>query len=239
MNIMEHYSQIKIDFYDVLSDRPNALNLIRELEQKSNLLLFGGCIREYYENNFKNIPRDFDIVITGLEQDLNSVFQEFNIPYKKNKFGGYKILVDNLQFDMWEIQNTWAFKGKKVQYHMPIDLAKTVFLNIDSILYDLNRELLFDVGFSNAISSKEIDIVLFPNPYPELNLTRAFRYKYKYNLQFSNQLQSYLDNWLNKFDNKLNAINHLKNIELKRYKNSIIDWSYETNKYSNKDHYIY
>ena len=31
---------------------------------------------------------------------------------------------------------------------------------------------------------------------PKLNLARAFRYKYKYNLSFSNQLRNYVDNWI-------------------------------------------
>lgn len=228
MIIMEFMPQIRNDFYDVLSNRPTARNLIRNLEQKSNLLMFGGCIRDYYEHQFYYIPRDFDIVITDLDQELESFLQKFNFNYKRNKFGGYKIIVDDLQFDMWEIENTWAFKENIVEYKRFLDLNKTVFLNIDSIFYDLNKGLLFDEGFSNAMTTSEIDIVLTPNPYPELNIARAFRYKYKYNLKFSNQLQGYLNKWINNFEDKLYAINYLKDIEIKRYKTSIIDWNYET-----------
>lgn len=224
---MEKFNEIRKSFYDVLSIRPTALKFIKELEQKSNLLLFGGCIRDYYDNKFENIPRDFDIVLSNLEQDLDSLLQNFNLIYERNKFGGYKIKIDDLEFDIWEIQNTWAFKEKKVHYKELLDLNKTVFLNVDSIFYDLNRGLLFDQGFSNAITSRIIDIILTSNPYPELNLARALRYKYKYNLQFSQQLQNYFDKWLENFDNKVYGINYLKDIEIKRYKSSIIDWANE------------
>ncbi|WML44337.1 hypothetical protein [Neobacillus sp. PS3-40] len=224
---MKVFPEIKNSFYDVLSIRPTAYTFIRYLEQKSNLLLFGGCIREYYDNKFTIIPRDFDIVLSDLEHDLDFLFQKFNCIYKQNKFGGYKVKLDDLQFDIWEIQNTWAFKEKKVHFQKLLDLNKTVFLNIDGVFYDLNRGLLFDDGFSNAISTREIDIVLTANPYPELNLARAFRYKYKYNLQFSHQLQYYFDKWLDNFENKIYGINYLKDIEMKRYKSSIIDWNYE------------
>ncbi|WP_431808569.1 hypothetical protein [Lysinibacillus sphaericus] len=224
---MEKFPEIRNDFYDVLSIRPTAHAFIGKLEQESNLLLFGGCIRDYYDNKFKNIPRDFDIVLSDLRQDLDSLLQNSNLVYERNKFGGYKVKLDDLEFDIWEIHNTWAFKEKKVHYKELLDLNKTVFLNVDSVFYDLNRGLLFDQGFSNAITSRIIDIVLTSNPYPELNLARALRYKYKYNLQFSQQLQNYFDEWLGNFDNKIYGMNYLKNIEIKRYETSIIDWTYE------------
>lgn len=224
---------IKKDFYDVLSEHPQIEDLINYLEAKSNILLFGGSVRDYGENRFSIIPRDFDMVVADLDENLEEIILMFGLVPQKNKFDGYKIRVNNLKIDIWKIQDTWAFKHNEVVYNSKKDLNKTVFLNIDSIFYDLNEDKLIDERFIDREEINMIDIVLSSNPYPELNLMRAFRFKYKYKLTFSNRLNEYLMNWMKNFDNEYEAINNLRKTELNRYNKSIIDWDKELQKFIN------
>lgn len=218
---------IKKDFYDVLSNYPQVKDLIKYLEAKSNILLFGGSVRDYDENRFSIIPRDFDVVVDDLDGNLEEIILMFGLAPQKNKFDGYKIRMNNLKIDIWKIQDTWAFKHNKVVYNSKKDLNKTVFLNIDSIFYDLNEDKLIDERFVDREKTGMIDIVLTSNPFPELNLMRAFRFKYKYKLIFSNRLNEYLMNWMKNFENECEAINNLRKTELNRYNKSIIDWDKE------------
>ncbi|ALZ59308.1 MULTISPECIES: hypothetical protein [Bacillus cereus group] len=218
--------EIRNEFFRILSNRPNARKLISSLDENAELLLFGGCIRDYIDNRFSEVPRDFDIVINTQGLNVEEYVLGFEkISCKRNKFGGYKIAADNLKFDIWELDKTWAFKERIIECNEIADLNKTVFLNIDSIFYNLNTGDLYDEDFRNAIANNELDIVLDKNPYPELNLARAFRYKNKYNLRFSDKLNDFIANWMKDFDNKHEATDILKEIELKRYNQSTVDLS--------------
>ncbi|RPF50052.1 hypothetical protein [Aquisalibacillus elongatus] len=233
---MDFNPEIKNRFFEILSSRPNANKLINNLMNNGELILFGGCIRDYFENYFNVLPRDFDIVIDNIDIDIESILLNVDCNYRINKFGGFKIYVDGLTFDMWDIQNTWAFKTEKVEYISSKDLNKTVFLNIDSLHYSLNSCFLLDEGFNKAFKRKEIDIVLSENPYPELNIAKAIRYKSKYKLKFSEDLNHYFQNWINNQENKITALNRIKKIVYKRYQSiPVEDLDNEINKI--KDEY--
>jgi len=181
----------KKDFYKLLSEYPEANNMVKLLEENCDLVLFGGAIREYIDSKFDSIPRDFDIVLRKKKDDidLDKLLLKFN--YKKNRFDGYKIIIDSLEFDIWEIQNTWAFKENKVVCQMKDyvnELQRTVFLNIDSIVYNLNNEKLYANNYKKAMKRKTLDIILEDNPYKDLNYLRAILFRKRYNMSMSEKL---------------------------------------------------
>lgn len=222
---MLYSPKIQSDFFEVLLNRPQAQFFVNELQQHGELLLFGGSIRDYLNNNgFESIPRDFDIVIKTNEC-LDSIINTDYYSAKRNKFGGYKFFIDGLKFDVWSLQDTWAFKEHKVNFSNTEDLNKTVFLNIDALFYNIYKKELCDHGYSEAINNHELDIILSDNPYPELNIARACRFKMKFNLNFSVDLKTYIADWLNSYDNKFSAIEKLKSIEKKRY-NTVSETAY-------------
>ncbi|MGI1811739.1 hypothetical protein [Priestia sp. TGN 0903] len=225
---MNFLPEIRSGFFNILSSRPRAAKFVTELEKQGELLLFGGCVRDYIEHKFSIMPRDFDIIINNNSNIDLSYFNTKEYNLRKNKFGGYKFYIDGLKFDVWHIKNTWAFKESKVDFEDVNDLAKTVFLNIDALFYNLTTGYLFDEIYENTIKQKVLDIVLQENPYPDLNITRAFKFKQKYNLKFSDELNLYLRKWLEHHDNYVDAINSLKVIEHKRYHEANIDWNKET-----------
>lgn len=88
--------------------------------------------------------RDIDIV---LDTDRKEEYKRFIESYspEKNRFGGYKIQCQDLIVDIWLLNQTWAYSTNKIQCQKqdyPSKLPQTVFLNMDSIVYDLKKKYL-------------------------------------------------------------------------------------------------
>jgi hypothetical protein len=181
---------LKNEIFKLLKDYPDSLNFIKELSDIGELLFFGGSIRDYYiYNQYLKIPRDFDIAIK-LQRYQEPLFDEFIKKYvhRKNRFGGYKVMIENLEFDVWNLKNTWAFRENK----LPADeknLAKSVFLSVDGIVYNFNQDTLYDEELKWSMENKKITIVLKDNPQKDLNLLRALVFKKRYNYDFSDDLK--------------------------------------------------
>jgi hypothetical protein len=170
------------DFYKLISGYPSADSLINQLQQCGEVLLFGGAVREYNDTRFNSMPRDFDLVINKGDNNINLEDILKNFSYKKNRFDGYKLQVDSLEFDIWELEKTWAFKENKVQCSQEeysYKLQDTVFLNIDSVVYNLTTKELYNKKYKEAMKNKELDVILEENPYKELNIMRALVFKKK------------------------------------------------------------
>lgn len=162
---------------------------IEGLSNYGELVFFGGSIRDLYlEKPIINNPRDYDIVINnhGKTDDLEKYIEMFE--YRKNRFGGYKININNTEFDIWRIDNTWAFHNKildKKEYN----LINSVYLSVDGIAYNYNKNILYDSVLKRTNDRKEISVVLDINPQKELNLLRALVYKNKYDYKLSYTLK--------------------------------------------------
>lgn len=205
---MEIYNFNK-EFYKLLNKYPRANKLIDSLSTYGEILLFGGAVREFNDSKFNIVPRDFDIVVKKYNKNINldNLLNEFS--YKKNRFNGYKIQADSLEFDIWEIENTWAFKEKKVSCSEEDYIAKlpdTVFLNIDSVVYNITKQQVYYNRYKEAMKYKVLDVVLTDNPYIELNMLRAILFKKKYNMKFSARLVKLLHNFINENDDYLDKI---------------------------------
>lgn len=200
-------------FYSILKLRPLAQKAIFRLREEGDLLLFGGSVREFFNSNFEVIPRDFDIVVNSNHKNFERCFR--GIPFKKNRFDGYKINVDGLIFDIWDLSSTWAFKEKKISDVRKENLPKTVFLNYDSIVYNLRTGDLYDEGYFKAKKDKLLDIVLEENPFPELNILRSFVFNKRDKMSYSDGLLSYISDWCRK--NNGHEVELLLNAQNKHY----------------------
>ncbi|NLK98934.1 hypothetical protein [Defluviitalea saccharophila] len=173
-----------------------TLKFIRELTNVGELLFFGGSIRDIcFFRETPPMPRDFDIAIKFKNKDyFNQIINDYK--YKINRFGGYKFKISNIEFDVWDLENTWAFKNTDLSPSEE-NLAKSVYLTIDGIVYNFNKERLYDEIFRDSLSNRSLDIALEKNPQVELNLLRALIFKEKYNLSFSEKLKSVFKNYIN------------------------------------------
>ncbi|MCJ1909962.1 hypothetical protein [Planococcus ruber] len=219
MVVISKEPQIREKFEGFLSNYKKIYYFIDDLEKKGiDIILFGGIVRNYYENNFSEKPRDIDIVLHScIDFDFEKYLELNNYSYYINKFGGYKLELDELNIDIWSIEKTWAFKENIITFRNLKDLNKTVFLSTDAIFYNFTSKQLFDNGFLESIQKKEIDIVLEKTPFPEINLVKAFYLKNKFNLNFSSDLSNYYSQWLSKKENKRLAIEELNLLSNKRY----------------------
>ncbi|MGA4722454.1 hypothetical protein [Fictibacillus nanhaiensis] len=219
---MDSNTTIKSEIFNLLRDYPLSISFIKNLSEIGELLFFGGSIRDYYlYNEYRNMPRDFDIAVK-LNQNNESLFESIieNQLYSKNRFGGYKVKIENIEFDIWKLENTWAFKEKKL-IAGERNLAKSVFLSVDGIVYNFNHDTLYADELRWSMENKLINIVLKDNPQKELNLLRALLFKKKYNYEFSSDLKEEYKKSISLYKNfheKLHKlqISHYKNEYLTR-----------------------
>lgn len=194
------------------------MDFIEELSDVGDLLFFGGTIRDIclYPDN-PPFPRDFDIAINFKNKNKFEVItQKYN--NRKNRFGGFKFKIGNVEFDIWDLKNTWAFKNTNLKATEE-NLAKSVYLNIDGIVYNYNKSKVYDELFKKSIKYCKLDINLKENPQVELNLLRAlvFKEKYKknYKLNFSNTLKDTFREYLE--DESMRLVDSLYELQSKHY----------------------
>ena len=194
-----------------------VLKFIEELSSVGELLFFGGSIRDIYLSPYNPpIPRDFDIAIKiANEDDFNSIIEKYE--YDKNRFSGYKLKISNMEFDIWDLKNTWAFKHTNL---LPSEenLAKSVYLNIDGIVYNFNTSKLYDEILKTSIKNCELDIILEENPQIELKLLRALIFREKYKLDFSKKLMNVFRDYTKSVED--NLIKNLYELQRLHYKDN-------------------
>ncbi len=182
---------MKCAIYSYLGEHHPALDLFKQLEIVGNIYLIGGVLREFRDYGEIHSLRDIDVVVDVKKPEAwKRVLQ--NYAFKVNRFGGNKLICQGLVVDAWAIEETWAFRN----HIIPCDakdyvkyLPETVFLNIDSIIFDWTNEQWSDKKYQEAMETKILDIVLPDNPQLLLNIVRAFILRERYHMIFSRRLQ--------------------------------------------------
>mgnify|MGYP004710445815 CR=1 FL=1 len=90
------------------------MNFVNKLAKEVDLLVFSGVIRDFYLGYHGEI-RDLDLVVKNNFHQFESLIKNFeDIKFIQNSFGGYKLTVSNITIDIWNAEDTWAFKERKV-----------------------------------------------------------------------------------------------------------------------------
>lgn len=203
----------------ILSDKPICL-MINEILNCANVYLFGGAVRNYLDDDFENV-RDLDFVVDFKKSNYSiDEFLMKNTKFKKNIFGGYKILSNDICIDMWEMKDTWAFKENKISGSVH-NLTKSVFLNIDGIVYSMNdKDYINDCNqkYFEIRKKNILDTVLEENPCVELNLLRALVLCKKYDMEFSNNLK----NIFKIYSNSETFMDYLMYLQLNHYGKQVL-----------------
>ncbi len=211
MLIKSLYSKLKTD--------KDSYNFIMNLMNCCDLYLFGGGVRDLLNNNLDNI-RDLDFVMKSKNNEMINLesYIPDNINFKKNRFNGYKIFFDNLIIDIWDIENTWAFKSNLLNGSVE-NLLDSVYLNIDALLYYLNENRYINNCDETYKKIKQLDIILEETPYEKLNLLRAIIYKNKYSLKISNNLKKRFYNYV--YEDNESLINDFMILQKEHYNHYI------------------
>ncbi|WP_044481518.1 hypothetical protein [Paenibacillus antibioticophila] len=199
----------------ILKDQSfKIFELFRCLSEAGDIIIVGGALRNFA---FENVPRDIDIIIDDCSRDeLDDKLKEFD--YQKNRFGGYKIKVDNIEFDIWSIYDNWAFK-EGIHSSTFSNISKSTFFNFDAIAFNISTSELDADTFVHAFDTNLLDITLEDdfvplNPTPEVNVMRAFHIHNEWGLEFSDKVKDYVSEW---FLNTSDPYDKLHEAELKHY----------------------
>ncbi|GEM64188.1 hypothetical protein SF1_21700 [Sphingobacterium faecium NBRC 15299] len=179
------------------------------LNERLDLLIFSGVIRDYFLEHSGPL-RDLDLVVRNDFKELENILYSIqDLNYTKNRFGGYKIKINELTIDIWDIKSTWALTEARMNqsFFIEYSLIESCFFNFSSIIFEMkSKKFIGSKYFSNFLKEKTLDIVLSNNPFPELCIVNTFYYKSKYKLKISKYLKSYIaENFFEidhfKFDN--------------------------------------
>ena len=140
-----------------------------------DVYLFGGVLRELALYGRKGFRSDIDIVVNGDWTHLAGYFE--SIGAKKNRFGGFRLQVNEWPVDIWGARETWAIQKGIVQFQGIESLLRTTILNWDAILMDWRRkEIICGASYFQQMKERLMDIVLEENPNPLGAAVRAFRH---------------------------------------------------------------
>ena len=212
---------LKEVIYLYLEKHSPSLKLFQMLEKAGNIYLIGGVLREFRDRGDIIELRDIDIIIDIRNKDYWKKTID-NFQYTLNNFGGYKLACSGLVVDIWPLNETWAYRNKiincKPEEYVE-HLTDTVFLNVDAIVYDFNKDIWYDERYLKAMESGILDIVLEENPQVSLNIIRAMVLKKRYSMTYSQKLRSAIRQKA-KMDKDFTS--HLMNIQKTRYKKEIL-----------------
>lgn len=206
-----------ISYIDNLKKEPLFRNFFTTLERYGDIIIVGGALRDVASNR---IPRDLDIILKENKEFEWRCLDSLN--YKMNRFGGAKLKIKNLEIDFWLMKDNWANKNNFIKNEVE-ELTKGTFFNVDSLVFDYSKKVIYEDYYNQCLNTRILDIVLkenrkyiYDNPTPEINIVRAFHNKKKYDLEFSETVIKYIYNW---------ALNvsapekRLKEFERKHYRN--------------------
>ncbi|MEJ5089113.1 hypothetical protein GEO21_03600, partial [Sphingobacterium faecium] len=139
-----------LDFFNLLNDR-------------LDLLIFSGVIRDYFLEHSGPL-RDLDLVVRNDFSELENILSSLHaLNYAKNRFGGYKIKINELTIDIWDIKSTWALTEVRMNqsFFIEYSLIESCFFNFSSIIFEMkNKKFIGSKYFSNFLKEKTLDIVL-------------------------------------------------------------------------------
>lgn len=197
-------------------------NFIEGLSKAGKIFIVGGGVRDIINNNEVD---DLDIIIKLRKEKLSKLIFDLQCNYKTNKFGGYKIYFSAIVVDIWSIDDNWAFKenvlSKKVS-----NISKSTFFNFDSLVCNLYNEKVYSHYYNECIRTRVLDIIIRKEDYltkaylPEAIVIKAFTLKVIYDLEFSDAVKTYIQNFI---DNDTNAIRKIFGYSTKEYRKNIME----------------
>ena len=138
------------------------------------LYLFGGILRELALFGRKGFASDIDLVVEGDWSNVMQYLRELGVT--QNRFGGFRLSIDNWPIDLWQARETWAIRKGFVQYNGIQSLTRTTILNWDAILMDWrSKQIICGEHYFAHIHNQIMDVVLPENPNPLGAAVRAFR----------------------------------------------------------------
>ena len=141
-----------------------------------DLYLFGGVLRDLALSGQRGFSSDIDIVVD--DDDWTHLVKYLRSRgVTQNRFGGFRLKVNEWPIDIWTARETWAIRKGLVEYHGIESLTETTILNWDAILLNWRtKRIICSPDYFRQIRGRVMDIVLTENPNPLGAAVRAFRH---------------------------------------------------------------
>lgn len=158
--------------------------------------VFGGVARDLLASPSSPTFRDVDLVFVDVPTDaLISAFQGYI--RRTTRFGGLHLNVAGWKFDVWPLEETWAFKGHSFDSIGPRFLPHTTFLNIEAVAIDFLTERgrarqIYESHFFAGFRDRVVDINFEQNPYPQLCVVRSMVAAARLRFSISRRLATYI-----------------------------------------------
>lgn len=112
--------------------------IIFEYDFEGRVLLFGGAIRSILlDREIKDL--DF-VILTQGDCEILDFINKYNLEYRFNVFGGYKIFYNNIEIDMFSVD----------------DLLEANRYNIDMLFYDIKNRIFIPCGLYESLNQRKI-----------------------------------------------------------------------------------
>lgn len=168
----------------------------------------GGYFRDFIN---KKQSRDIDIIVDIKNELLIEIIKNYNLNYKINRHGGIKLIHNNLEIDIWNLENNWAFKNNLVKLNEDDKLnsiAKGCFYNYDALVINLHNFSYNLRFYKEFLESKRLNILqertIYKslNPTTEANILRAFFLKDLFNITYTENTFNYLTKKIGALEDK-------------------------------------
>lgn len=183
-------------------NKPIAETLRRLREANVRAVFFGGTLRSLILSRLQRgrfgRPRDVDIVVTGAT--VEKLRQHFlGSIRRETRFGGLQLEQLAWQFDVWPLEQTWAFKtsGDLVPHFS--QLPFTTFFNLEAIAVDAwappgQARAIYsgDDRFFDGVLDQVLEINREENPFPVLCVVRSLVFSWTTGFAIGPRLAQFL-----------------------------------------------
>lgn len=158
------------------AERRAVTQVTRELNEVSEVYVFGGLLRDLALYGGAGFDSDVDMVVAPREtSSIAYIAQKFD--FRKNKFGGFRLTSDRWLFDVWELEKTWAFSENHVELKSKHSLIETTFFNWDAVFYDMRaNKIICSEHYFEQLADRRLDLNLEANPNTMGAFLRALRF---------------------------------------------------------------
>ena len=197
-NVAEFKRKFALSFQETREQNLLLNSFIYEISLLSNLFIVGGYLRCLANSE---PVRDLDIIVNVSQVALDELIEKCFLNFRKNRMGGYKVVLDRIAVDVWSVEDNWAFKTglvKNAELNYVDKIAEGTFFNYDSLVSDLHSFQSNFKHYNVCARTNVLDIIQRNsnykrlNPTREANVLRAFYLVKKYKLSLSAQVVSYI-----------------------------------------------
>lgn len=190
-NSIDHQAKSFKLFIDKFILSPEARRAIDEISKHSSVYIFSGIIRDFLTGVIDTV-RDCDIVINRSPEFKIPVALLRKARYKRNQFGGLKIMSDDMSLDVWFLEDTWGIV-KEGDIPEVGSLLNRTFFNFSSIVFDYtNEKFVYTDKFISFLKTNTMEVVYPQNPNDELCIVNTFYFSDKCSIAIGRSLKQWI-----------------------------------------------